>query len=88
MDLVALTPAELTIMAARRLLAEANAEALALRRRVEVLAHATDWRSRATDAYRAAIGSLCDELAALIHHIDLADADLAEVLRWLGDVAR
>jgi len=85
MDLVALTPLQLAVSAARRLLAEATVDALALRRRVDVLAHATEWRSRATDAYVSAVGVLCDELAQLIRLIDLSDADLAAVQRGLAD---
>ena len=66
------SPTLAALRIARGLLHEASLEALAVRRRVASVADATQWRSRATDAYAAGVARLADDLAALVGAIDAA----------------
>lgn len=67
--------------AARVLLHDAHADAAAVRLRADALANATDWRSRATDGYRAGVAALVDDLTRLVRLIHLADGEVAGALR-------
>lgn len=64
---------------ARALLRDADGEAAVIRQRAGALAEVTAWRSRATDAYRAGLGRLVDDLTRLGRLIDQADGELAAV---------
>lgn len=77
----ALSAALVAIADARRAAGEAGLDILALHRRVEVLGHATDWRARATDAYRAGIADLCAELVVLIRRVDAWEIELGDAAR-------
>ncbi len=78
MDPIAPSPTLTALGSARRLLADAARELLAVRRRAEVLVDATDWHARATGGYRAGVSALADDLAALIRLLDVSDADLTQ----------
>lgn len=72
---------------ARRLVSEARLDLLGVRGRVEVLADATAWRSRATTGYRAGVAALTEDLVRLIGLLEVSDEDLAsaqhaEQSRW------
>lgn len=70
---------------ARRILADAQSDALTLRRQVAGLADDTDWRARATAAYRAAMVELIDDVSRLAARIGASDDDLAVVQRAGAD---
>lgn len=81
MDPLPPSPTMIALASARRLLADAGLELLAVRRRVEVLADATEWRSRATAGYRAGVATLADELDRLVRLLDMSDAELISAQR-------
>lgn len=78
MDPLADSPTHAALGAARRLLHDASIDAAVLRHRAEALADATDWRSRATDGYRAGIAALADDLARLVRLIGVSDEQAAD----------
>ncbi len=69
------------LTAARRILHDASRDARALHSRVDGIADTTDWRSRATDDYRAGAAGLVEDVARLVRLIQLCDDDLAAAQR-------
>lgn len=70
---------------ARRLLRDAASDTLALGNRADALADATNWQSRATDAYRVGVAELVERLRALGRLISVVDGDVAlaqDELAW------
>ncbi|WP_292831444.1 hypothetical protein [Microbacterium sp.] len=74
-------PSPATLARARRLLESAHADAVDMRRRARALGTETDWRARAADDYRAAIGDLSGVLDRIVLLIDVAEGDVAALQR-------
>ena len=68
---------QVALGAARRIVQNALADAIALRGRVMMLADATDWRSRGAEGYRAGMTDFRAELDRLVQGIATFDDDLA-----------
>ena len=78
---------QVALGAARRIVQNALADAIALRGRVMMLADATDWRARGAEGYRAGIASLRSDLDRLVQLIAASDDDLAVQQRQAASIA-
>ncbi len=72
---------QVALGAARRIVQNALADAIALRGRVMMLADATDWRARGSEGYRAGVAALQSDLDRLVQAVAASDDDLAAAQR-------
>lgn len=72
---------QVALGAARRIVQNALADAIALRGRVMMLAGATDWRARGAEGYRAGVAVLQSDLDRLVQAVAASDDDLAAAQR-------
>ena len=71
------------VASARETLWRAQDDLDAIRRRAEEIGPATDWRGRAADGYRRALGTFIDDLGDLSRTIAACDGVLADAQRCL-----